>query len=141
MDFTNFDHFVSSMSGTFTCQDVASSEIISEENNSKPSKYLVKKLALAKENKDLIQLCIHAKNKKFLSRKELIKYGKLALNTAALDADDSTNFREFASKRITLMIDRAIAEAKVIALSKENIYDNKLVGLEFSTIQQMYRYN
>lgn len=129
------------MSGTFTCQDLASIEINSEENNNKPSKHLVKKMALAKANEDLIHLCIHSKNKKFLSRKELINYGKLALNTAALDADEKTDFRAFASKRITLMIDRAIAEAKVIALSKENIYDHKLVGIEFNTIQKMYRYN
>tara|TARA_B110000444_G_C18648325_1_gene504840 strand:+ start:146 stop:574 length:429 start_codon:yes stop_codon:yes gene_type:complete len=99
------------------------------------------KMSLAKTNKDLIDLCIVTKSDQYISREELLSYGLLALNLAAIDAVDDDGFRVFARRRIELTLNKAIAEAYLLSEIKGKRCDNSEIGVAFESIEKTYGYN
>jgi hypothetical protein len=98
-------------------------------------------MSLVKANKDLIDLCLVTKSDKYISREELLSYGLLALNLAAIDAVNEDGFRVFARRRIELTLNKAIAEAYLLNEIKGKRYDNSEIGLAFDSIEKTYGYN
>lgn len=99
------------------------------------------KMSLAKNNKDLIDLCLVTKSDEYISREELLSYGLLALNLAAIDAVNEDGFRVFARRRIELTLNKAIAEAYLLNEIKDKSCDNSEIGLAFDSIEKTYSYN
>ncbi len=99
------------------------------------------KMSLAKTNKDLIDLCLVTKSDEFISKEELLSYGLLALNLAALDAVNEDGFRVFARRRIELTLNKAIAEAYLLKEIKGKRCDNSEIGVAFDSIEKTYGYN
>ena len=98
-------------------------------------------MSLVKANKDLIDLCLVTKSDEFISKEELLSYGLLALNLAALDAVNEDGFRVFARRRIELTLNKAIAEAYLLNEIKGKKYDNSEIGLAFDSIEKTFGYN
>lgn len=98
-------------------------------------------MSLVKANKDLIDLCLVTKSDQYISREELLSYGLLALNLAAIDAVNEDGFRVFARRRIELTLNKAIAEAYLLNEIKGKRYDNSEIGLAFDSIEKTYGYN
>ena len=98
-------------------------------------------MSLVKANKDLIDLCLVTKSDEYISREELLSYGLLALNLAAIDAENEDGFRVFARRRIELTLNKAIAEAYLLNEIKGKRYDNSEIGLAFDSIEKTYGYN
>ena len=98
-------------------------------------------MSLVKANKDLIDLCLVTKSDEYISREELLSYGLLALNLAAIDAVNEDGFRVFARRRIELTLNKAIAEAYLLNEIKGKRYDNSEIGLAFDSIEKTYGYN
>tara|TARA_Y100000385_G_scaffold165489_1_gene171499 strand:+ start:31 stop:456 length:426 start_codon:yes stop_codon:yes gene_type:complete len=98
-------------------------------------------MSLVKANKDLIDLCLVTKSDEYISREELLSYGLLALNLAAIDAVNEDGFRVFARRRIELTLNKAIAEAYLLNEIKGKKYDNSEIGLAFDSIERTYSYN
>jgi len=98
-------------------------------------------MSLVKANKDLIDLCLVTKSDQYISREELLSYGLLALNLAAIDAVNEDGFRVFARRRIELTLNKAIAEAYLLNEIKGKRYDNSDIGFAFDSIENTYGYN
>ena len=98
-------------------------------------------MSLVKANKDLIDLCLVTKSDKYISREELLSYGLLALNLAAIDAVNEDGFRVFARRRIELTLNKAIAEAYLLKEIKGKRCDNSEIGVAFDSIEKTYGYN
>ena len=140
MDFTNYDAIFSDFDETqhnpFINKNTKSSIRVDENFDS-----MEERMNLAKSNEDLIDMCIATKSDSYLSRKELLSYGVLALNTAAIDAVEGDNFRVFARRRIELTLVKAIAEADLIAELVGKVCDKDKLGLEFASLEKTYCYN
>ena len=102
------------------------------------SNNFVNLLNLIDDNQDLIQDCLAKQKDAVLPKRELKKYGFLALSTAALDCTNLKEYRSFAKKRLENMITRAIAEARLILELEGKICDNNEVGMEFASIEKTY---
>jgi hypothetical protein len=98
-------------------------------------------MSLVKANMDLIDLCLVTKSDEYISKEELLSYGLLALNLAAIDAVNEDGFRVFARRRIELTLNKAIAEAYLLNEIKGKKYDNSEIGLAFDSIERTYSYN
>jgi hypothetical protein len=115
---------------------ISSKEIESQSNDS--NQEFVNIIDLIDKNRDLIQDCLETKKDDILSENELAKYGQVALSTAALDCTNEKEYRSFAKKRLENMMNRAIAEARLILEIQGKICDNNQLGMEFASIEKAY---
>lgn len=140
MDFTNYDAIFSDSTGPrYNTELINKAKATVKEVEEHDD--MAERMELANANKDLIDLCVATKCDSYLSREEMLNYGVLALNTAALDATEEDNFRVFARRRIELMLNKAIAEAYMLREIAGKISDNDKLGMEFASIEETYGYN